>query len=107
MLFKYGMSGCKPISAPLEQNTTLNADMCELLEDVTMYRHIVGSLVYMTITVPNLSYVVRLVSWFMQAPWKPHLDATKRILRYVKSTLHHRLFYESEISIEVCAYTAI
>ena len=59
-----------------------------------MYRHIVGSLIYMTITRPYLSYAVGQVSQFMQASRKPHLDAARRILRYVKSTLNYGLFYE-------------
>jgi hypothetical protein len=43
------MMGCKPISIPLEQNVKLNADEGDLVEDITMYRRIVGSLIYMTI----------------------------------------------------------
>ena len=87
MLSRYGMTGCKPISVPLEQNVKLSLEEGELLEDVTVYRRIIGSLIYMTITKPDLSYAVGLVSQFMQAPRKPHLDAARRILRYVKSTL--------------------
>ena len=104
MLSKYGMTGCKPISVPLEQNVKLNAETGELLEDITMYRRIVGSLIYMTITRPDLSYAVGLVSQFMQAPRKPHLDAARRILRYVKSTLHY-LFYEAGCALQVHGYT--
>ena len=85
MLSKYGMT--RPILVPLEQNVKLSIDAGELLEDPTMYRRIVGSLIYMTITRPDLSYDVGLVSQFMQAPRKPYLDAARRILRYVKSTL--------------------
>ena len=59
-----------------------------------MYRRIVGSLIYMTITRPDLSYAVGLVSQFMQTPRKPHLDAARRILRYIKSTLDYGCFYE-------------
>ena len=65
MLSRYGMTGCKPISVPLEQNVKLSSEEGELLEDVTVYRRIVGSLIYMTITMPDLSYVVGLVSQFM------------------------------------------
>jgi hypothetical protein len=81
------MLGCKPISIPLEQNVKLSADEGDLVEDTTMYRRIVGSLIYMTITRPNLNYAVRVVSQFMQTPRKPHLDAVRRILKYIKHIL--------------------
>ena len=61
MLSKYGMIGCNPISVPLEQNVKLSADAGELLEDPTMYKRIVGSLIYMTITRPELR--VELFYW--------------------------------------------
>ena len=44
-LAEYGMTGCKPISIPLEQNVKLSADEGDLVEDTTMYRRIVGSLI--------------------------------------------------------------
>ncbi len=95
-LSEYGMTGCKPISIPLEQNVKLSANEGDLVEDITMYRRIVGSLIYMTITRPNLSYAVGVVSQFMQTPRKPHLDAVRRILRYIKHTLHCGIFYETK-----------
>jgi hypothetical protein len=61
----YGMTGCKPISIPLEQNVKLSADEGDLVEDTTIYMHIVGSLIHMTITRPDLSYAVGVVSQFM------------------------------------------
>jgi hypothetical protein len=86
-LTEYGMTGCKPISIPLEQNAKLSANEGDRVEDTIMYRRIVGSLIYMTITRPDLSYAVGVVSQFMQTPQKPHLDAMKHILRYIKHTL--------------------
>jgi len=80
-LSEYGMTGCKPISIPLEQNVKLSANEGNLVEDTTMYRHIVGSLIYMTIIRPDLSYAVGVVSQFMQTPRKPHLDAIRCILK--------------------------
>jgi len=104
-LSKYGMTGCKPISIPLEQNVKLSADEGDLVEDTTMYRRIVHSLIYMTITRPNLSYAVGMVSQFMQTPRKPHLDAVRRILRYVKHTLQCGIFYETKSQLQVHGYT--
>ena len=72
---------------------------------MSLYRRIVGSLIYMTITRIDLSYVVGLVSQFMQAPRKSHLDAARRILRYVKSTLQYGNFYEAGCLIQVHGYT--
>ncbi len=65
----------------------LKADERDLVEDTTMYRRMVGSLIYMTIIRPNLSYVVGVVNQFMQTPRKPHLDAMRCILRYIKHIL--------------------
>ncbi len=95
-LSEYGMTSCKPISIPLEQNVKLSANEGNLVEDTTMYRRIVGSLIYMTITRPDLSYAVRVVSQFMQTPRKPHLDVMRRILRYIKHTLQCGIFYETK-----------
>ncbi len=86
-LFEYGMIGYKPISIPLEQNVKLSANEGDLVEHTTMYKCIMGSLIYMTITRPNLSYVIGVVSQFMQTPRKPHLDAMRCILKYIKHIL--------------------
>jgi hypothetical protein len=83
----------------------LSADEGDLVEDTTMYRRIVGNLIYMTITRLDLSYVVGVVSQFMQTPRKPHLDAVKRILRYIKHTLHCGIFYETKSQLQVHGYT--
>jgi len=90
------MTSYKPISIPLEQNVKLSVDEGDLVEDTTMYRCIVGSLIYMAITRPDLSYAVGVVSQFMQTLRKPHLDAVRRILRYIKHTLQCGIFYEAK-----------
>jgi hypothetical protein len=86
-LSEYGMTSCKPISILLQQNVKLSADEVDLMEDTKMHRRIVGSLIYMTITRPDLSCAVGVVSQFMQTPRKPHLDVVRRILRYIKHIL--------------------
>jgi hypothetical protein len=62
------MISCKPISIPLEKNVKLSANENDFVEDTTMHRHILGSLIYMTITRPYLNYAIRMVSQFMQTP---------------------------------------
>ncbi len=99
------MTSCKPISIPLEQNVKLSANEGDLVEDTIMYRRIVGNLIYMTITRPNLSYAIGVVSQFMQTPQKPHLDAVRRRLRYIKHTLQCGIFYEAKSQLQVHGYT--
>ncbi len=61
----------------------LSANERDLFEDTIMYKCILRSLIYMTITRPNLSYVVGMLSQFMRTPRKPHLDVVRCILRYI------------------------
>ena len=65
MLQKYGMTVCKPMSTPLEQNMKLRADLGDVLEDPTMYRKMVRSLIYATLTRPDMCDDVGVLSQFM------------------------------------------
>eukprot|EP00268_Persea_americana_P030041 TRINITY_DN29089_c0_g2_i1.p1 TRINITY_DN29089_c0_g2~~TRINITY_DN29089_c0_g2_i1.p1 ORF type:complete len:108 (+),score=10.93 TRINITY_DN29089_c0_g2_i1:187-510(+) len=57
-----------PVDTPLEVNVNYSRDEAEVLSDPTFYRKLVGSLVYLTITRPNISYAVNIVSQFMMKP---------------------------------------
>jgi hypothetical protein len=59
----------------------------------------------MTITRPNLSYAIGVVNQFMQTPRKPHLNAVRRILRYLKQILQCGIFYEAKNQLQVHGYT--
>ncbi|XP_017187340.1 uncharacterized mitochondrial protein AtMg00810-like [Malus domestica] len=94
LLQKFGMLECKPISTPVELNAKMCAHEGKDLEDATMYRQLVGSLIYLTLTRPDISYAVGVMSRYMQNPNKPYLEAVRRILRYVKSTIDYGLLYK-------------
>jgi hypothetical protein len=80
---------------PIELNVRLNLHDGKPLRDFTLYRHLVGSLVYLIITRPNISYVVHQVSQFMAAPCSTHFSTVLRILHYLKETLFHGLHFSS------------
>ncbi len=82
----------------------LSADEGDLVEDTIMYKCMVGSLIYMAITRPDLSYEVGVVNQFMQTPRKPHLDAVRHILRYIKHILQCGIFYEAKSQLQVHGY---
>jgi len=67
----------------------------ESLPDATLYRQLVGSLIYLTVTRLDISYAVHLVSQFMSAPRSTHYAVVLRILRYVNETLFHGLHFSS------------
>lgn len=62
-----------------------------LFTDSTLYRKVAGTLQYLTVTHPDLSFVVNKMCQYMHAPTDDHWVALKRILRYVKGTLDHGL----------------
>lgn len=104
LLNKFGMLECKPISTPMEPNAKICAHEGRDLEDATMYRQLVGSLIYLTLTRPDISYVVGVMSRYMQNPKKPHLEAIRRILRYVKSTLDNGVLYKKGENCKLVGY---
>ncbi|XP_048226828.1 uncharacterized mitochondrial protein AtMg00810-like [Ricinus communis] len=70
----------------MEMKIRLNLKDDDPLSDIGHYQHLVGKLIYLTITKPDISYIVSMISQFMHAPRTPHLDAVDRILRYLKGT---------------------
>ena len=104
LLQRYGMLDCKPISTPMDPNVRLQEDKWKDMEDVTMYRQQVGSLIYLTLIRPDILYVVGVVSRQMSNPKKPHFDAVKRILRYVKGTINFGIQYKKTNDCQVMGY---
>ncbi|XP_042754289.1 uncharacterized mitochondrial protein AtMg00810-like [Lactuca sativa] len=84
ILQKCGMLECKLVSTPIEANAKIYAHEGKKLDDGTMYRKLVGSLIYLTLSRPDIAYAVGVMSRHMQFLKKTHLDAARRILRYVK-----------------------
>uniref|UniRef100_A0A2N9IKE8 Reverse transcriptase Ty1/copia-type domain-containing protein n=1 Tax=Fagus sylvatica TaxID=28930 RepID=A0A2N9IKE8_FAGSY len=85
---KHNMSITKPISTPCTPNTRLSLHDGEKLHDLHAYRILVGALHYLTFTRPDISFAVHQVCQYMASPTSVHLTAAKRILRYLKGTLH-------------------
>ena len=71
----------------MDPNVKLVPGQEEPLRDPRIYRRLVGKLNYLTITRPDISFPMRVVSQFLQSPCDSHWDAAIRILRYVKGTL--------------------
>ena len=96
-----------PVDTPVEVNLKLSKDDGDLLPDPHTYQRLVGSLVYLTITRPDISYAVHLVSQFMTAPRHLHLTAVKRISRYLLKTAPRGLYYPKDNPLHLTAYADV
>ena len=105
LLSKAGITDNKTVSTPLEYNAKLTPLDNEPIFDATRYRQLVGSLIYLTITHPDISHAMGMVRKVMNAPHSVHYDAVLRILQYVNSKLYHGLHYSSRSSLEFHAYS--
>ncbi|XP_074293395.1 secreted RxLR effector protein 161-like [Silene latifolia] len=81
-----GLDGAKPVNTPIIPNHKLALAKGYILKDLMKYRRIVGRLIYLTITRPDLVYSVHILSQFVNEPRKEHLDALIRVVRYIKGT---------------------
>nr|KAJ0196275.1 hypothetical protein LSAT_V11C700361250 [Lactuca sativa] len=90
LLHEYGMLGCKPVNTPLETNFVINSDnhdgKNELLENKIEFQKLIGKLIYLTVTRPDISYAVQVLSQYMHSPRKSHLNIAFRLLRYLKNS---------------------
>lgn len=86
ILTEAGMLGCKPIDTPMEQNHRLAYASGEPFEHPDQYRRLVGRLVYLSVTRPELSYSVHTLAQFLSDPQVTHWDAELRVLRYLKGS---------------------
>uniref|UniRef100_A0A803PZR1 CCHC-type domain-containing protein n=1 Tax=Cannabis sativa TaxID=3483 RepID=A0A803PZR1_CANSA len=104
LLTDMGYLGAKPASTPIEPNLKLSKDKGNPLLDPTTYRSLIGKLIYLTITRPDISYVVNHLSQFLTSPRLPHLQATHRVLQYLKRTPGQGLFFPSNTSPNISAF---
>ena len=80
-------------------------DEDELLHDPFLYRQLVGSLIYLTITRPNISYAVHIISKFMHSPRHLHLATVRRIIRYLIGSPTRGLLYPTKSGLHLTAYS--
>ena len=93
ILHRFNMSNSKPVKTPCCPATRLVPHTGVSLADPTEYRSLVGALQYLTFTRPDLAFSVQQLCQFMSKPTSTHMEAAKRVLRYVRGTLHHGICF--------------
>ena len=81
------MQDCKPVSTPMTTSEKLSKDDDSEKIDEGLYRSLIGSLLYLTTSKPDILFAVSVLSRFMHSPSEKHFSATKRVLRYIKGAI--------------------
>ena len=100
LLESAGLLACKRSSVPMDPYVPLSTEDGVHLPSVTPYRELIGRLLYLTITRPDITFAVHKLSQFLQKPTDVHLNDAHRVLKYLKGNLGQGLFYSS--SSELC-----
>ena len=104
ILEEAGLLGAKPAKVPMEPDLALTDIGSAALKDPTRYRHLVGKLIYLTISKPEIMYSVNTLSQFMQEPKLHHLKTTHRLLHYLKAAPGQGLLFPSDSPLHLIGY---
>ncbi|GJU64046.1 retrovirus-related pol polyprotein from transposon TNT 1-94 [Tanacetum coccineum] len=103
-LKKYGMDLSDPVDTPMVDRLKLDEDLMGIPVDQTRFRGMVGSLMYLTASRPDLVFAVCMCARYQAKPTKKHLEAIKRIFRYLKGTINMGLWYPKDNAMSLTAY---
>ncbi|GJX46465.1 retrovirus-related pol polyprotein from transposon TNT 1-94 [Tanacetum coccineum] len=101
---KYGLLTTDSVDTPLVEKSKLDEDLQGKQVDATLYRGMIGSLMYLTSSRPDLIYAVCLCARYQAKPTKKHLQAVKWIFRYLKGTINMGLWYSKDTGMSLTAY---
>ncbi|GJV08434.1 retrovirus-related pol polyprotein from transposon TNT 1-94 [Tanacetum coccineum] len=103
-LKKYGMESSDPVDTPMVEKSILDEDTQGKSVDPTHYRGMMGTLMYLTASRPDLTFDVCMCARYQAKPTEKHLHAIKRIFKYLRVTVNRGLWYLKDSSIALTAY---
>ena len=86
-------------------NVRLSSDEGDLFEDVSAYRRLIGWLLYLSISRPDITFAVHKLSQYVSKPKKPHLGATHHLLQYLKASPGQGLYFSTSSSLQLRAFS--
>ncbi|XP_031287217.1 secreted RxLR effector protein 161-like [Pistacia vera] len=105
VLKKFGMENFKPVDTSLVPNVKLTKDDGAMRVDEGLFRSLIGCLLYLTTTRPDLMFASRYLSRFMSNLSELHFRAAKRVLRYVKGSTMLGIWFKKSESLELLGYS--
>ncbi|KAI3767016.1 hypothetical protein L2E82_17097 [Cichorium intybus] len=105
MLKEFSFSKCKPAKTPMSSLVSLCADPTGVDVNASSYRGMIASLLYLTASHPDIVFATNMCTRFQAKPKESHLNAVKRIFRYLKHTTSLGLWYSCESSFDLVGFT--
>ncbi|GKC64103.1 retrovirus-related pol polyprotein from transposon TNT 1-94 [Tanacetum coccineum] len=103
-LKKYGFKSCDPVDTPMVEKSKLDEDKEGKAVDPSHYRGMIGTLLYLTASRPDLQFAICMCARYQARPTEKYLNAVKRIFRYLKGTVHRGLWYSKDSSIVLTTF---
>ncbi|GJT61215.1 putative ribonuclease H-like domain-containing protein [Tanacetum coccineum] len=103
-LKKYGMESSDSVDTPMVEKSKLDEDTQGKAVDPTHYRGMIGTLLYLTASRPDLTFAVCMCARYQVNPIEKHLHAVKRIFKYLRGIFNRGLWYPKDSSIALTAY---
>ena len=104
LLTDTGFLASKPVSTPYDPACKLHTDSSSPYADVPSYRRLIGRLIYLTNTIPDITYATQQLSQFLNSPTEKHCTAATRILKYLKQCPGQGLFFPRDSSLFLTGY---
>ncbi|GKD76137.1 retrovirus-related pol polyprotein from transposon TNT 1-94 [Tanacetum coccineum] len=98
------MDSCDPVDTPMVDRLKLDEDPLGIPIDHTQFHSMVGSLMYLTASKPDLVFIVCMCARYQASPTKKHLETLKRVFRYLKGTINWELWYPKDTAMALTAY---
>jgi hypothetical protein len=105
LMKKFNMAEPKPVSTPLSMSTVLEPDENGDVVDQREYRSMIGSFLYLTVTQPDIQFVMCLCAHFQVSPRSSHQQAIQRIFSYLKYTLKFGIWYSASSSLDLVEFS--
>jgi len=102
---RFGFDGKSHARTPMSTSVKINSDLAGKPVDPSLYRSMIGSLLYLTASRPDITFSVGVCARFQANPKESHLTAVKRIIRYVNDTLLFSIWYSRETNLVVAGYS--
>nr|GEX69563.1 hypothetical protein [Tanacetum cinerariifolium] len=104
ILKKFGMHSCDPVDTPIMDRLKVDEDPLGIPVDQTRFHSMIGSLMYLTASRPDLVFAVCMCARYQASPTKKHLEALKRVFRYLRGTINWSLWYPKDTAMALTAY---